>query len=52
MKCARCGYDRKHATKLLNGSLMEATAQMPTLAFVLAAEDIEFRQVIGISDRG
>ncbi len=31
------------------GNLMEATTQMPTLAFVLAAEDIEFRQVIGIS---
>lgn len=32
-------------------NLMEATNDMPPLAFVLAAEDIEFRQVIGISDR-
>jgi amino acid transporter len=31
------------------GNLMEATKEMPTLAFVLAAEAIEFRQVIGIS---
>ena len=30
---------------------MEATREMPPLAFVLAAEAIEFRQVIGISDR-
>ncbi len=33
------------------GNLMEATKDMPPLAFVLAAEDIEFRQVIGISAR-
>jgi len=32
------------------GSLMEATKEMPPLAFVLAAEAIEFRQVIGISE--
>jgi amino acid transporter len=31
------------------GGLMEATKNMPPLAFVLAAEKIEFRQVIGIS---
>lgn len=31
------------------GSLMEACRDMPPLAFVLAAEAIEFRQVIGIS---
>ena len=30
-------------------NLMGATNDMPPLAFVLAAEDIEFRQVIGIS---
>ncbi|MEN8254598.1 MAG: amino acid permease [Verrucomicrobiota bacterium] len=33
------------------GNLMEATQGMPPLAFVLAAEEIEFRQVIGISSR-
>jgi solute carrier family 12 sodium/potassium/chloride transporter 2 len=33
------------------GTLMEATEEMPPLAFVLAAEAIEFRQVIGISNR-
>jgi amino acid transporter len=33
------------------GNLMEATKEMPPLAFVLAAEAIEFRQVIGISER-
>lgn len=33
------------------GNLMEATREMPPLAFILAAEAIEFRQVIGISDR-
>ena len=33
------------------GGLMEATKEMPPLAFVLAAEAIEFRQVIGISER-
>jgi hypothetical protein len=32
------------------GNLMEACRGMPPLAFVLAAEDIEFRQVIGISE--
>ncbi|MEA2068496.1 MAG: Na-K-Cl cotransporter [Verrucomicrobiota bacterium] len=31
------------------GSLIEATKEMPPLALVLAAEAIEFRQVIGIS---
>ena len=31
------------------GNLIEATNQMPPLAFVLAAENIEFRQIIGIS---
>ncbi len=31
------------------GNLMEATLEMPPLAFVLAAEAIEFREVIGIS---
>jgi amino acid transporter len=31
------------------GNLMEATKAMPPCAFVLAAEDIEFRQVIGLS---
>jgi len=31
------------------GNLMETTTEMPPLAFVLAAEDIEFREVIGIS---
>ncbi len=36
-------YGRYYAT------LMESTKEMPPLAFVLAAEDIEFRQVIGIS---
>jgi solute carrier family 12 sodium/potassium/chloride transporter 2 len=34
------------------GNLMEATKEMPPLALVLAAEAIEFRRVIGISDRG
>jgi amino acid transporter len=33
------------------GTLMEASSQMPPLAFVLAAENIEFRKVIGISQR-
>jgi amino acid transporter len=33
------------------GTLMESSKEMPPLAFVLAAEAIEFRQVIGISDR-
>ena len=33
------------------GNLMDSTRDMPPLAFVLAAEAIEFRQVIGISDR-
>ncbi|VGO17112.1 hypothetical protein PDESU_05707 [Pontiella desulfatans] len=33
------------------GNLMEATKEMPPLAFVLAAENIEFRKVIGISER-
>jgi len=33
-------------------NLMEATKEMPPLAFVLAAEAIEFRQVIGISEMG
>ncbi|VGO22646.1 amino acid permease [Pontiella sulfatireligans] len=33
------------------GKLMDATKQMPPLALALAAEDIEFRQVIGISGR-
>jgi len=33
------------------GNLMETTQDMPPLAFVLAAEEIEFRQVIGISER-
>jgi amino acid transporter len=33
------------------GNLMEATRAMPPLAFVLAAEEIEFRQVIGISEK-
>ena len=32
-------------------NLMESTREMPPLAFVLAAEAIEFRQVIGISER-
>ena len=32
------------------GNLMEATLEMPPLAFVLAAEAIEFRKVIGISE--
>ena len=32
------------------GNLIEATDGMPPLALVLAAEDIEFRQVIGISE--
>jgi amino acid transporter len=31
------------------GNLMKTTTEMPPLAFVLAAEDIEFREVIGIS---
>jgi len=31
------------------GNLMDTTQGMPPLAFVLAAEEIEFRQVIGIS---
>ncbi len=31
------------------GNLMEATREMPSIAFVLAAEPIEFRQVIGIT---
>jgi hypothetical protein len=31
------------------GNLMETTTEMPPLAFVLAAEAIEFRKVIGIS---
>jgi hypothetical protein len=34
------------------GSLMESTKDMPPLALVLAAEAIEFRQVIGISEMG
>lgn len=34
------------------GNLMEASKEMPPLAFVLAAEAIEFRQVIGISEMG
>jgi hypothetical protein len=34
------------------GNLMEATREMPPLAFVLAAEAIEFRKVIGISEMG
>jgi len=34
------------------GNLMETTTGMPPLAFILAAENIEFRQVIGISERG
>ncbi|MEE9367915.1 MAG: hypothetical protein V3V05_03520 [Pontiella sp.] len=33
------------------GSLIEATREMPPLALVLASEAIEFRQVIGISNR-
>ncbi len=33
------------------GNLMDASKEMPPLALVLAAEAIEFRQVIGISDR-
>ena len=33
------------------GNLMKATEEMPPLAFVLAAEAIEFRKVIGLSDR-
>ncbi|MDF7801621.1 hypothetical protein P4C99_19240 [Pontiellaceae bacterium B1224] len=33
------------------GNLMEASKEMPPLAFVLAAEAIEFRRVIGISER-
>jgi amino acid transporter len=33
------------------GNLMDASKEMPPLALVLAAEEIEFRQVIGISDR-
>ncbi|MEN7973659.1 MAG: hypothetical protein ABFR47_07470, partial [Verrucomicrobiota bacterium] len=33
------------------GNLMETTRGMPPLAFVLAAEEIEFREVIGISER-
>ncbi len=32
------------------GNLMETTKDMPPLALVLAAENIEFRQVIGISE--
>lgn len=32
------------------GNLIEITDNMPPLALVLAAEDIEFRQVIGISE--
>ncbi len=32
------------------GNLMEASKDMPPIAFVLAAEAIEFRQVIGISE--
>ncbi len=34
------------------GNLMETTKDMPPLALVLAAEEIEFRQVIGISEMG
>ncbi len=33
------------------GNLIKTTDGMPPLALVLAAEDIEFRQVIGISER-
>ena len=33
------------------GNLMEATENMPPLAFVLAAEAIEFHQLIGISSK-
>ncbi len=32
------------------GTLMEATKGMPSIAFVLAAEAIEFRQIVGISN--
>ncbi len=32
------------------GSLMAATTEMPPLAFVLAAEEIEFRKVIGMTE--
>lgn len=32
------------------GTLMEATAGMPPVAYILAAEAIEFRKVIGISE--
>jgi amino acid transporter len=32
------------------GNLMQTTKEMPPVAFVLAAEDIEFRRVIGISE--
>lgn len=34
------------------GSLMEVTKDMPPLAFILASEKIEFRKVIGISQKG
>jgi len=34
------------------GNLIETTKDMPPLAFVLAAEPIEFQQLIGISSKG
>lgn len=34
------------------GNLMETTRNMPPVAFVLAAEPIEFQQLIGISSKG
>jgi len=34
------------------GNLIEITRDMPPLAFVLAAEPIQFQQIIGISSRG
>ena len=34
------------------GTLIETTKDMPPLAFVLAAEPIEFQQLIGISSKG
>jgi len=34
------------------GNLIESTRGMPPLAFVLAAEPVQFQQIIGISSRG
>ena len=33
------------------GHLMDSTKSMPSLALVLAAEDIEFRKVIGLTEQ-